>query len=271
VVDNKLPQLVDDADCVLVAFLLRISPGEQAVTSQHDAVAVWTLLHRAPQHHGQFESRALPRHPDEMVVKPAIELFHLFPPVGGSSQRYAPVWMQMIDVWEGEKPVEGSVNRSRNTVFAEGAQRIHVHHLIFVLGASIFVLQSVQLFGVERRQPAQLDAAQVAAAALDPQYFLLFPAERVHLLYFRTGVASAKICDAKIRAQLVRTVAQQFRWVKGARDLLVPTVFQITQTCFDMHLDALGGKVFRNAVTVSSYPSCPRASKSRSYHTPRMQ
>src|SRR6185437_1020381 len=225
---DKLPQLIDYADCVLVAFLLRVSPGEQAVTAQHDAVAVRTLLHRAPQHHGQFESRPLPRHPDEMVVKPAIELFHLFPPVGGSSQRYAPVWMQMIDVWEGKKPVEGSVNRSRNTVFAERAQRIHVHHFIFVLRAPILVFQSPQLLGVQRRQPAQLNASQVAAATLDPQDFFLFSAERVHLLYFRTGVSSTKICDAKVRAQQVRTVAQQFRWVKGARDLLVPTVFQIT-------------------------------------------
>src|SRR6478752_705658 len=120
-VHHKLPQLVDDADCVLVALLLRISPGKQAVTAQHHAVAVWTLLHRAPQHHGQFESRALPRHPDEMVIKPAIELFHLFPPVGGSSQGYAPVRMQMIDVRERKKPVKGGVNRSRNTVFAESA------------------------------------------------------------------------------------------------------------------------------------------------------
>ena len=108
-------------DCVFVALLLRISPGEQAVTAQHHAVAVRTLLHRAPQHHGQFESRTLPWHPDQMVVKPAIELFHLFPPVGGSGQGDAPVRMQMIDVRKRQKAVEGRVNRSRNTVLAEGA------------------------------------------------------------------------------------------------------------------------------------------------------
>ena len=171
-------------DRVLVALLLRISPGEQAVTAQHHAVAVRTLLHRAPQHHGQFKSRALPWHPDQMMIKPAIELFHLFAAVGGSGQGDAPVRMQMVDVRERQKPVQGSVNRSRNAVLAEGAQRIHVHHLIFVLGAAIFVFQSLQLFGVKRRQPAQLDAAQVAAAALDPQDFFLFPARADQLAGF---------------------------------------------------------------------------------------
>ncbi len=94
-------------DRIFVALLLRISPGKEAVAAQHHAIAVRTLLHRAPQHHGQFESRTLPRHPDEMVVEPTIEFFHLFPPVGGGGQGDAPVRMQMIDVRERQKPWRG--------------------------------------------------------------------------------------------------------------------------------------------------------------------
>ena len=134
------------------------------------------------------------------------------------------------------------------------------------------MFQSLQLFGVERRQSAQLDTAQVAAAALDPQDFFLLSAQRIDLLDFRTGVSAAKVGDAKIGAQQVRPVAQQFGLVETTGDLLVPTVFQITQTCFDAAWRCSQRKKYcRNAVTVSIIPKRPPAPESRSYHTPPMQ
>ena len=235
VIHNKLSQLIDDRDRIFVALLLRISPGKEAVAAQHDAVAVRTLLHRAAQHHGQFESRTLPWHPDQMMVKQTIELFHLFPAVGGGSQRNAPVRMQMIDVREGQKSVQRSVNRSGDAVLAEGAQRIHIHHFIFEFSAAILCSSPCSFSEYKRRQPAQLDASQIAATALDPQNFFLLPAKRIGLLDLRTGVSAAEVGDAKIGAQQIRSVAQQFRLVETAGDLFVPTVFQISQTCFELH------------------------------------
>src|ERR1700686_4075112 len=52
VVRNKLPQLIDNRNRVLITFLLSISPREKTVTTQHDTVAVWTFPHRPAQHHG---------------------------------------------------------------------------------------------------------------------------------------------------------------------------------------------------------------------------
>src|SRR6185369_4443554 len=146
VVYYKLSELIDDGDRIFVALLLRVSPGEQAVATQHNAVAVRTLLHRAPQHHGQLEARTLPRHPNQMVFIQTIEFFHLFTAVGRGRQRDTPVRMQMVNVGKGQKAMKRRINRGSYSALAEGAQRIHVHHFIFEFSAAIFWFQTVQLF-----------------------------------------------------------------------------------------------------------------------------
>ena len=85
-----------------------------------------------------------------MVVKQTIELLHLFAAVGGSGQRDSPVRMQMVDVRERQKAMKRRVNRGSDSALAERAERIHLHHLVFIFRATIDALQPVQLFGVER-------------------------------------------------------------------------------------------------------------------------
>ena len=62
-----------------------------------------------------------------------------------------------------------------------------------------------------------------------------FSAERIGLRDLRTGISAAKVGDAKIRAQQVRAVAEQLRFAQAAGDLLIPTIFQISQLGFDLH------------------------------------
>ena len=258
---DKLPELVDDGNGVFIALSLRISPGEEAVTAEDDTVTIRTCLHRAAQHHGQFEAGALPWNPNQMVVKQTIEFFHLLPAVRRSSQGDAPVRMQVIDVRERQKTMQRRVDRGGNAILTEGAQRIHLHHFVFIFRAAIFLLEALQLFRIQRGQPSDLDTSQIAAAALDPQNFFLFSAEGIRLLNFRTGVSPAKVGDAKVGAQQIRAVTQQFGWVETASDLLLPTVFQIAQTCFDLHGDALSGKVCWNASLYDHTQTARRASK----------
>src|SRR5665213_3188080 len=66
---NELPQVIDCRNGVQIALALRVPPGEQAVSAQHDPVAGWILLHRALQHHCQFEAGPLPGHPCKVMMK----------------------------------------------------------------------------------------------------------------------------------------------------------------------------------------------------------
>src|SRR6185437_2549894 len=125
-VQNKLADLVDDGQGVKVAFALRATPGEQSVAAEDDAIAVWSLLDRVSQHHGQLKSGSLPRQPDQLVRKGAVELLHFVAAVGGRRQSDAPVRVQVIDVFVRQKPMQRSINGGRDGVVAEGAERIHL-------------------------------------------------------------------------------------------------------------------------------------------------
>ena len=171
---DELAELIDDRDRVEIALPLGVSPGEEAMAAEDDSIAT-RRFHCTPQHHGQFKAGALPGHPDELVVELLVELFHLFPAVGGGRQCNAPVRMQMVHVRERKKAVQRSVDRSGDGIVAEGAERIHVDHLIFVFDAPIFPGQCKQLIQIKRGEAFDLDAAKVASAALDPQHRFLCP------------------------------------------------------------------------------------------------
>ena len=101
VIQNKLPQLIDNGNCVFVALSLGFPPSKEAMTAQDDTVTIWAFVNCPAKHHREFESRALPGHPDQAMFEPPIELHHLFQTIGRRGQRDAPVRVQMIDVPEG--------------------------------------------------------------------------------------------------------------------------------------------------------------------------
>ncbi len=73
------------------------------------------------------------------------------------------------------------------------------------------VLQREQLVEIERREAGALDAAEVAAAALDPEHKLLLAVDGVDGFELRAGVAAAEVGQAEVGAEQVRAVAEKFR------------------------------------------------------------
>ena len=85
----------------------------------------------------------------------------------------------MVDVREGKKAVQRRVDGCGDRVVAEGAKRIHRHHVIFGVDALVAALEGEQFFLIERGEAGALDAAQVAAGAFDPEHFDRLAGERI--------------------------------------------------------------------------------------------
>ena len=226
---DELADLVDDGDGVEIRCTLGVSPGEKAVAAEYDSIATWHCLHRALQHHGEFEARTLPRDPHHLVAELVIELIHLFLTVCRGSQRDSPVRMKMVDVREGEKGMQRGVDGSRDGIVAEGAERIHADHLVFQFHAPINPGQRQHLVQIEGGKAFDLDAAQVATAALNPQHGLLLSVQWIGFIQLRAGVSTPEVGDAQVRSQEVGTVAQEGWRIESPGVALIPKIGEILQ------------------------------------------
>ena len=101
---------------------------------------------------------------------------HLFAAVGGGGEGDAPVWVQVIDVFEGEVAVERGVDGGGNGVVAEGAKRVHLDHFVFELDTLVAAREREELVEVEGGKTLALDASEVAATAFDPEDVFLLAA-----------------------------------------------------------------------------------------------
>src|SRR5260370_13517575 len=93
-----------------------------------------------------------------------------------------------------------------------------------------------------------VDDADLAAASLDPQYFLLRTIKRVGIENFRAGISAAKVGDAKFGAQQIGAVAQQIWRIQTAGNALVPAVFQKTEFFFRFHQELLAARFAANGI-----------------------
>src|SRR5579863_2390581 len=109
--------------------------------------------------------------------------------------------MQMVDVFEGQEGVQRSVDGGGNGIVSERAERIHRHHFVFKLDASITAGERMNLVQVQRREPISLNAADIAAASFDPQDFLFGTVKRIGIEDLGAGIASTEVGDAKIGTQ----------------------------------------------------------------------
>ena len=226
---NKLPQLIDDGDGVEIALALFITPGKQTVPAKNNPIARGILLHRLAQHHAQLKARALPGQPDQLACEAGIKFGQLFMTVGGGGQRDSPIRMKVVNMRKGQKSVQWRIDRGGHAVLAEGAERIHLHHLVFMRHAAVAAGQREQLVEIERSEAAALDAAQVPPASLHPQDHLPARVQRIYFSDLRAGIATAEVGDAQIGSEQIGTVAQQLLLIKSLRHLIVPAIFQITE------------------------------------------
>ena len=228
---DELADLVDDGEGVQVALALCLAPRKESVTAENDAVAPRIVAYRFAHHQAKFKSRSLPWNPDERMVELAIELLHLGFPVGRCGHRDAPVGMQMVHVREGKKAVQRCVNGRGDGIVAEGAKRVHRHHVIFGFNALVAALEREQLLLVERGKAGPLDAAEVAAGAFHPDHLNRFSRKRIRLDDLGTGVATGKVGDAQVRAKQVGAIAQKLRFIERGSDRRVPAVFEKSESC----------------------------------------
>ena len=205
---DELADLIDDGDGIEIRLALGVSPGKKAVAAEHNSIAAGHSFHCALHHHGKLKARTLPRDPHHLVAELVIELVHLFLAVGRSSECDAPVRMKMIHVREGKKSMQRGVDRSSNGIVAEGAKRIHADHLVFQFDAAINPGQRKHLIQIKSGKAFDLDAAQVASAALYPQHWLPLPVQRISLVQLRAGVTAPKVGDAQVRSEQVGAIAQ---------------------------------------------------------------
>ena len=148
VVLDELTEVIDDGDRVRIAFMLRIPPGEEPVSAEHDPIAASILVYGFSQHHRQLKTRTLPWQPNQFVSKIPIEFLHLVAAVRRRGQSDSPVRVEMIDMLEWKKTVERSVNGGRNSVVAERTKRIHLNHLVLEVSAPVSLRKSAQLLEV---------------------------------------------------------------------------------------------------------------------------
>ncbi len=221
---DELPDLIDDGDGVQVALALGLSPGEEAVATEYDAIAAGMVTDGVPHHEAKIESGALPWNPDQRVVVLGIELIHLYLAVGRGGQGNTPVGMQMVDMREGQKAVQGRVDGCGDGIVAEGAHRIHRDHVVFGVDALVAALEGKKFLLVEGGEAAALHAAKIAAGAFYPDHFDLLAGERIGFRDLGTRVAARKIGNAQVRAEQVGAVAQQFRLVELGGNSRVPAI-----------------------------------------------
>ena len=74
---------------------------------------------------------------------------------------------------------------------------------------AIDFFQLFQAIQVDQGESGILNRSEIAAASLHRQDAYGLSGKWIGEFYFRAGVAAAEICDSQIRAQQIRTIAQQ--------------------------------------------------------------
>jgi len=134
--------------------------------------------------------------------------------------------MKMIDVREGKKAVERRVNGGGYGIVAEGGDGVHGDHVVFVIDTFIAALEREELFLIESGEAGALDAAEIAAGALDPEDLNGLAGEGIGLSDFGAGVAAGKVSEAQVGAEEIGAVAEELGLVQSCGYVGVPTVFE---------------------------------------------
>jgi hypothetical protein len=86
-----------------------------------------------------------------------------------------------------------------------------------------------QFVEIERGKTGAFNAAQIAAAAFDPQHVGPLPGQWIGLLDFRAGIAAAEVGDAQIGSQQIGAIAQQLGLIEVRGCFFIPQVLQVAQ------------------------------------------
>ena len=224
---DELAHLIDRRDAVRVAVPRRVSPREQPMAREHEAVARGIRLDGAANHHRELEARPLPRNPHDVPAVSRVELLEFPHAVGARRQSNRPVRVQVIDVRERQKCMERRVDRCRDAVAAKRAQRIQIHHLVFVRFAPVARHEPLERVEPEHGKPGLVHRAEVAAAALHGQHARELPGQRILKVELRAGVAAGEVGDAQIGAKQIRSISEHAQRINESRRFLfIPEILE---------------------------------------------
>src|SRR5579872_1273255 len=149
---DEFAHLIDGVNAIEVALALGVAPGEEAMTSENEAICRWILFNGAFNHERKFESGALPGKPCDIAVEFFVEFFQFALAVGAGSQCDGPVGMQMVDVREGKEGVKRSIDGSGDTIFSKSGERIVADHLIFKFLTAIEVFELFEAVEIKKSE-----------------------------------------------------------------------------------------------------------------------
>src|SRR5580765_1381578 len=107
---DELSHLIDRLNTVQIAFALRRAPGEKTMAPENQAFDGGIFFHRALDEKTEFKPGPLPGNPRDLASEFPVELLQLTFAVCARRQRNRPVRMQVIDVREGKKSMQRSVD-----------------------------------------------------------------------------------------------------------------------------------------------------------------
>src|ERR1700730_4528076 len=198
-----------------------IGPGEETMTGEDHALRVRVLPREGSDLEAEVEAGAVPRQPADLAAE---QLGSEIPAAGRGGDRDHGVRMHVIDVLVRHVGVQRRVDAGGARVQIEGAVRQVAHHLVFMLGTPVELLQLLELAHVESGEAVELHAPQVAARAFDPEHLALESAERIALHHLGRRVPAAEVGDAQIGAEEVRAIQQPFGLAQGSSLPCIPKV-----------------------------------------------
>ena len=127
--------------------------------------------------------------------------------------------------------MQGRVDARCSTVEVEEAVKLQPNYFVFKSEAPITVFQLVELFNIESGNAFSGERADVAAGAFHPYNLYFFTGKGVSFDGFAGGISATKIGDAKVGAQDVGAVEEEFDFVpaEGSGFLLVPMVVDVVK------------------------------------------
>ena len=202
--------LVDEGECLGVAGLGIVIPGDEAVLAHHDGldrgVLALDLLH------GEAELEA-GAHPSDIFHLATEDLLgELLATLAGCNGDDS-IRVHMIDALAGQEAVERRVNRGGAGIEVEGGVGVGADHIVLGLGleslvgaGAVALLEADQLFLVEGGEVFALGGAEIAAGTFDPEDLDQFAGEGILLHDLGGGVAAAGVGDALVGAEEVGAV-----------------------------------------------------------------
>ena len=225
--------LLDHREGELIAGLVVVGPGDEAVLAHHDGLNGGLLAGDVLHGEAELEAGAHPLHVSHLAGE---DLLGQGFAVLGSGDRDDRVGVHVVYVLTRQETVQRGVDRRRARVEIEGGVVVHTDHVVLGLRLEALVgaggigsLQADELVLVERGEVLAIAGAEVAAGTLDPEDLGVGAGQGILLDDLGGGVAAAGVRDALVGSELIGAIDQTadrielrgFGIVPEVRDVLV--------------------------------------------------